>query len=96
MPLSLAVKVASVHEKRGAITALSVSMAASTASPTTTKEECIPVMLHKDHTAATVGGSMTNPYSHAYYRGLGKTGIKSRGNGRERAPDTLSYGLKVA
>jgi hypothetical protein len=37
MPLSLAVKVALVHEKRGAITAPSVSTAASTASPTTTK-----------------------------------------------------------
>jgi hypothetical protein len=37
MPLSLAVEVASVREKRGAITALSVSTAASTASPTTTE-----------------------------------------------------------
>jgi hypothetical protein len=47
-------------------------------------------MSHKDHTSAT-GDSMANPYSHAYHRGLGTTGILSRINGCGKALDTSWY-----
>jgi hypothetical protein len=51
-------------------------------------------MSHKDHTAA-MGNSMANPYSCAYHRGLGKTGIPSKINGRGKVFDTSSYGNLV-